>query len=208
MTDTPGSGATGTGTPPGTGADPGAIAAPTYSGADLSPTDVMVAREAWLAAGLPAEQFDTAARADGFNPDAAPAPDVADNFAAFDLPINPTPELYNPVYAAAERISSEDHTAYKQLAADLGLPAAQGNALLSHLPEIGLEFGNLKDDVARRTWLTEQRAIASRMLGGEEAFLEAQDRAVDLLQRLGGKLGKALAEHPVIWNSPYALMLL
>src|SRR5262245_47665441 len=85
--------------PPAPASSTGTIAPPTTGAPALSPTDVMAAREAWLAAGLPAEQFDAAAKRDGYSVE-TPAQDVVEHHAAFDLPIAPSPSDYSPRYAA------------------------------------------------------------------------------------------------------------
>jgi hypothetical protein len=185
--------------------DPGTIAPPSTGAPDLTAAEVASAREAWLAAGLPAEQIDAALRADGHDPNAAPSEDTVEHHGAFDLPIAPQPNDYSPRYADPVAIRPESHLEIRQFAADMGFSPIIGNAVIERLSEIGAGWRNM-GDTERQLYLAEQRAISSRQFGDDGAVTEMQERAANVLRELGGKLGAHLAGHPAVLADPYLLL--
>jgi hypothetical protein len=195
------------GSAPGSGA--GTISAPPRIGApELSAAEVASARQAWIEAGLPAEQIDAALKADGLDPATAVPPDkdVAQHFADHGLPQNPTAADYHPVWADPAQINPATHNAMRAFAASMGFSPELGNAILGHLSELGAQWRGM-NETQKKLWAAENKAISIRQLGGEDAFKEAHDRAAAVLRDLGGKVGSFLANHPVLM-SPYLLMTL
>jgi hypothetical protein len=159
-------------------------------------TDLAGARSAWVKSGLNPAAFDNAAKDDGLAPVAPPAAELVAHAAANGLPVQATPQDFAPNYPkeyasglTPELLSKADGE-FRSLAADLGLPAGHGNALIERLVQVAPMVSKMNDQ-QRADWLAEQGKIAATVIG-EGKVAAYRQKAAELLGKAKGPLAETL----------------
>jgi hypothetical protein len=153
------------------------------------------ARLAWIRAGGAVEAFDNAAKDDGYVPVAPPAPELVAHAAANGLPLKATPADFAPIYPkeyasslTPAQLAGADGE-FRSLAADLGMPAGHGNALIERLIQVGPMVSKMNDQ-QKSDWQEQQDKLAASVIG-EGKVAVYREKAAALL----GKAKGPLAEH-------------
>lgn len=143
-------------------------------------------RAEWARNGLPLDQFDAAAHADGFEdhdtPDSA-AQEAHD--AEHGMDAEHAPSDYHPQYGALARTLSPERLAAvnseaTQFVAQLSMAPELGTALIEHVSEIGPRFAAMSPD-AKSAWLRAQRETGIRIAGGEAQLAAMKAAAIETI---------------------------